>query len=427
MRRLMAVLGLLFSMAPALALTVAEPEPIAIGFEAGRGRLTRDGQVAVDELALRVAECSAGRLSIQLQHDAALPAELATARMDSVRRRLWQLGLQPIYVLAPSRRATRSRELVLATVGSDQGVWCSGDQRRHLAIWADSMGRYVAKPALGAPAFWRRLTPEGRRNLALPLATEAYCLQGDDCIRGRATFHWLVAQVALHEPAARRREWLRTIWMMGEDEDVARLEQGLGVPALTVDERAHAADLLIASPLPWPVIERRLLEPELMKAYGDLAPSVGAGPQPQWLFGEAVARGELQSFARLLDAAGPAKACLVDGAFTYIGASEEKFLAWKPLVASWVRGVDPSYRPPRGQAPCDPFATVLVSAYCAGWPAEEAARFERLWQLLNGSDGAMKSPGVKAMTTPGAALIGWQCRLEPVPGDPSRLRQAAQR
>lgn len=427
MRRLVAALALLLSMAPAVALTLAEPDPIAIGFEAGRSRLTRDGLVAVDSLALRVAECSADKISIQLRHDAALPAELATARLDSVRRRLWQLGLQPTYVLAPAKWAAHNREFVLATVGSDQGVWCSGNKRHHLAVWADSMGRYVEKPSLGAPAFWRRMTPEGRRDLALPLAMEAYCLQGEACARGRATFHWLVAQIALREPPARRRKWLRTIWQIGADEDVARLEQGLGVTALTVDERADAADVLIASPLPWALIERRLLEPQLMKAYGDLAPSVGASPQPQWLVGEAAERGELDSFARLIDAAGPAKACLVDGAFRYIGATEERFMAWQPHVANWVRGIDPSYKPPRGLAACDPFATVLVSAYCAAWPKEEAARFESLWQSLSGSGAMPESPGLKAMTTPGAALSAWQCRLEPMPGDTSRFRQVSQR
>lgn len=425
MHHLVAALALLLSMAPAVALTLAEPDPIAIGFEAGRSRLTRDGQVAVDSLALRVAECSADKISVQLRHDASLPAELATARLDSVRRRLWQLGLQPTYVLAPAKWAARNREFVRATVDSDQGVWCSGHKRRHLAVWADSMGRYVDNPALGAPAFWRRMTPEGRRDLALPLAIKAYCLQGEACARGRATFHWLVAEIARRELPARRRQWLRTIWQIGDDEDVERLEQGLGVEALTVDERAYAADALIASPLPWAVIERRLLEPQVMKAYGDLAPS--AGPQEQWLVGVAAERGELESFGRLIDAAGPAKACLVDGAFRYIGATEERFRAWLPHVSNWVRGVDPSYKPPRGPAACDPFATVLVSAYCANWPKEEAARFESLWKLLSPSGVMPESPGVKAMTTPGAALSGWQCRLEPMPGDPSRFRRVPQR
>jgi hypothetical protein len=420
MCRLVAALVLLFGMAPALALTLAEPDPISIGFEAGRSRLTREGLVAVDSLALRVAQCSAGRLSIQLHHAAALPAELAAARLNSVRHRLWQLGLQPTYVLMPSKRAARDPAFIRATVDSDQGVWCGGSKPRHLAVWADAMGRYVEQPALGAPVFWRRLTPEGRRELALPLAAEAYCLQGEACDRGRAAFHWLVAQIAGREPPSRRRDWLLTIWQIGADEDVVRLEQALGVAALSVDERAHAANELIASPLPWAVIERRLLAPQLMKAYADLL-------QGERLVFAAVERGELDALSRLLDAAGPARACLVDRAFVYVGATEERFQAWLPHVSNWLRGVDPHYMPAWIPATCDPLATVLENAYCSNWPKEEAARFEKLWQWLSSSGVVTESPGVKAMTAPGETSSGSHCRLAPEPGDPSRFRPIPQR
>lgn len=421
MRRLMAILALVFGMPPVLAMTLAEPDAIVIGFEAGRSRLTHQGLVAVDRLALRVAECSAAKLSIQLQHDAASPEELTTARIGSVRRRLWQMGLQATYVMVPSKRATRIGEFVRATVGSDQGVWCSGKQRRHLAVWADSLGRYVDQPAQGVPAFWLHMTPEGRRDLALPLAVEAYCMQGEECRRGRATFHWLVAQVALKEPAERRRDWLRKIWLMGEDEDVARLERALGVGPLTVKERAYAADALITSPLSWAVIERRLLEPQLMQAYGELT------VDPEGLVGLAAERDELQSLARLFDAAGPAKACLVDGALWYVGATQERLVRSKPYIADWVRGMDPSHEHRRLRQPCDPLGHLFVKAYCANSPKDDVARLELLFQALGETGAVSESPGVKAMTSPNTPLDPWQCRLEPVPGDAFRFRPASQR
>jgi hypothetical protein len=231
-----------------------------------------------------------------------------------------------------------------------------------------------------------------------------------------------LAETALRSASTeRKRLWLLCLWAQGEDADVERFRQRWALAPLTVEERAEDAHSLVASSLPWAVIERRLLEPGVMRRFAE-APMIAGGPGPHWLLHEATRRSQLDSFDRLLDVAGPAKACLVDGALQMAANSEEDFAIWLPHVAAWGRGGGTAVHAPKYLPyPCDPTARLMTGALCGFDPAEDAitARYQAMWRKWLEAGVTPNAGTVRRLAAP-PADIG--CRVEPVPGAPGTFR-----
>ncbi len=416
----------------ATALSLSPPSLIALQFEAGTDRLTLEGRLALDKLAVRAGQCSPEALAVHVLPAARVEPTLTQRRIAAVQKRLDGLGLKLAVEMKPLRDKHTARPghrgMLLADVGADGDVWCFVREESQAFTWADELGRHVegAEPRL--PAFWRRLSEQGRLSLALPLATAALCTRSSDCTRHPELYHWLAEKALPTASLTSRRWWLLNLWAQAEDPVVERFRRRWGLKPLTVDERASNAHELLTSGLPWPVIEQRLLEPGVMAEFGEL-PMISGGPGPQWLLYEASRRNQLDTFDRLIDAAGPAKACFVSQAFGEASEDQAQFDAWRPRFAGWARGATVPYQPRHWRGlpyTCDPVDVVLSEAFCGGNPGEVAARYEIIWDVLLASGVTNDSPKVRLYTQPAAEDFRRSCRLEPVPGQSSRFRKVEQ-
>lgn len=410
----------------AAAMSTMAPDAIAILFEADSDRLTREGLVAVDRLAVRAAQCPAGELAASLQPARRVAAALTLRRLQAVRRRLVFLGLDVKVQAEPldtwERRVPRQPHVLLADVGSGSDVWCFGSEGAYLVDWAQALSRYVEDRSRPVPSFWQRLSPAARdAELALPLAMAALCADRDGCDRRPALYHWLAETALRSASTERKRLWLVNLWTLDEDAEVERFRQRWALTPLTAEERAEEAHRLVASGLPWAVIEQRLLEPGVMRRFAE-APMSAGGPGPHWLLHEATRRSQLDSLDRLLDAAGPAKACLVDAALQMAANGEEDFSAWLPHVAAWGRGAGTAVHTQRYSLyRCDPTARLMMGALCGLDPAEDAitARYQTMWQKWLDAGVTPNAETVGRLAAPAADAV---CRLAPVPGEPGTFR-----
>ncbi|KQV86509.1 hypothetical protein [Pelomonas sp. Root1237] len=406
------------------AMTIMPPAPIPLQFEARTDRLTRDGLVALNELAVRAAQCPANELALHLSPAKRAQTALAKRRVATVQKRMEQLGLKLVVEMKPLRDGQarpRHRDTLLADVGAADDVWCDLRAGSQAFAWAEAMGQYVEGAEPRMPAFWQRLSKQGRSGLAMPLAVAAVCA-GPGCTRHPELYHWLAEQSLREASMQTRRWWLLQLWARAEGAEVERFRQRWGLAPLTLQERAGHAHELAAGGLPWAVIEQRLREPEVMSYFGE-QPMILGGPGPHWLLGVATQQGQLDAFDRLIEAAGPAKGCFVMAAFWEAGGDQEQFEAWRPHFASWARGATVPYQPKNSPVSCNPVAAVLREAFCTGNAADVAARYEAIWDILLEAGVTLESPAVRLFTEPAAEGARQPCRLEPIPGYASRLRQ----
>ncbi len=417
---------------PVAAMSIMPPDPIPLRFEARTDRLTRDGFAALDELAVRAAQCPTNELDVHVWPAKNADMALTKRRLSVVRERLGRLGLKLAVELKPLRTSARARprhrDALWADAGAADDVWCYLREGSILFAWAEEMGRYVDGATPTPPAFWQRLSGRGRDLLAMPMAIAALCGEAQGCTRHTELFHWLADQALEKAGIETRRGWLLHLWAKAEDPDVERFQRRWKLAALTLEERGGYAHEMVNSGLPWPVIERRLLDPGLMTNFGE-QPMIAGGPGPHWLFYTASRRGQLDAFDRLIDAAGPAKACFVAQAFEAAGVDQEQFDQWRPHFADWARGATVPYQPRymRGLPnACDPVAVVLSEAFCVD-PDDSAARYESIWHVLVGSGVAHDAPSVRLFTEPAVEGIRQPCRLEPVPGQQLRFRRVESR
>jgi hypothetical protein len=412
----------------AAAMTIAPPEAIAILFETRSHRLTREGLVAVDRLAVRAAQCPVGELTAYLQPAKAAGETLTQQRLQTVRRRLAFLGLEAKVQTKPLREwarelpMPRQGHVMLADVGTDGEGWCGQRGDTYMFLWAQALGRHVEDPSQALPSFWRRLSPRVRSDeLALPLAMAAFCADPGGCGRHPELYHWLAERALRGASTERKREWLVRLWTQDEEAEVERFRKRWALAPLTVEERADHTLELAASGLPWSMIERRLIEPGLMRRYAG-EPAIWAGSPGDSLLQEATRRHQLDSFDRLLDAAGPAKACLVEDALRLAANSEEDFSGWLAHVAAWARGAGHAVHATKyGPEACDPTALLMRGALCGLDPEEDAltARYQAMWQKWVNAGVTPSAETVLRLTAPAANIV---CRLEPVPGLPGTFR-----
>jgi hypothetical protein len=411
----------------ATALSSSPPAAIALQFEARTDRLTHEGLLAVDKLAVRAGQCPAKALAVHVLPAHRVDPALTQRRISAVQRRLDRLGLKLTVAMKSLRNedavAPRHRGMLLADVGADDDVWCSLRAGSQAFTWADELGRHVegAEPRL--PAFWQRLSEQGRLSLALPLATAALCADASDCKRHLELYHWLAEKTLPTVSSEGRRWWLLNLWAQAEDADVERFWRRWALVPLTVEERAGHAHELAGGGLPWAVIEQRLLQPGVMARFGE-QPMILGGPGPHWLLHAASRRGQLEAFDRLIDVAGPAKACFTEMALWGAGGDQEQFDAWKPHFARWAQGALTPHQAQGSPVSCNPVALVAREAFCGPMPDDVSARFEAIWDVLQQAGVTFDTPAVRQLIAPGDGRQ--PCKLEPVPGSTTRLRRVAQ-
>lgn len=414
----------------ATAMSIMPPPAIALQFEARTDRLTLEGLLALDELAVRAGQCPAEGLAVHVLPATRAEPALTQRRIAVVQQRLERLGLKLAVEMKPLRgedtARPRHRGMLLADVGAEDDVWCDLRAGSQAFTWADELGRYVegAEPRL--PAFWQRLSQQGRSSLALPLATAALCAESSDCTRHPELYHWLAEKALPTASPKGRRWWLLNLWAQAEDAEVERLRRRWALAPLTLEERAGRAHELASGGLPWAVIEQRLLQPGLMMRFGG-QPMISGGPGPHWLLSAASRRGELDSFDRLIGAAGPAKTCFVAEAFQRAAALEDEFEVLKPHFASWSRGIATPYSPPQAFDACNPLEGVLVGAFCQKVQEEDgmASRYQVIWGVLQQAGITKDTLAVQSLFVPGQEVRPWQCKLEPEPGSASSFRPVA--
>lgn len=411
----------------ARAYSIARPAAISLQFEAGTDRLTHAGLVGVDELAVRAGQCPAQALAVHVVPAARVEPALTQRRVAVVQERLERLGLKLAVEMKPLRSEETARPqhggMLLADVGADDDVWCDLRAGSQVFTWADELGRHVEGADPRLPAFWQRLSEQGRSSLALPLATAALCAESSGCTRHPELYHWLAEKALATASPGSRRGWLLNLWAQAEDAEVERLRRRWGLAPLTLEERAGQAHELASGGLPWAVIEQRLLQPGLMARFGE-RPMILGGPGPHWLLSAASRRGALDSLDRLISAAGPAKACFTEMALWGAGGDQEQFDAWKPYFARWAQGALTPHQTRSSPVSCNSVALVTREAFCVGAPDDVSARFEAIWDVLQQAGVTFDTPEVRQFIGPGDGRQ--PCRLEPVPGSTTRLRRVAQ-
>lgn len=409
------------------AMSILPPSPIALQFEARTDRLTAEGMRALDELAVRAGQCPPEALAVHVLPAQRVDPALTERRIATVQRRLERLGLKLTVEMKPLRHedavAPRHRGTLLGDVGADDDVWCSLRAGSQAFAWADELGRYVEGAEARPPSFWQRLSEKGRLSLAMPLATAALCTEPSGCTRHLALYHWLAEKALPTVSPKGRRWWLLNLWAQAEDADVERFRRRWALAPLTVEERAGQVHELAGSGLPWAVIERRLLQPGVMARFGE-QPMILGGPGPHGLLHAASRRGQLDVFDRLIDAAGPAKACFTEMALWFAGGDQEQFDAWKPHFARWAQGALVPHQTQGSPVSCDPVALVVREAFCGPTPDDVSARFEAVWDVLQQAGVTFDTPAVRQFTAPGDGRR--PCKLEPVPGSTTRLCLVAQ-
>lgn len=411
-----ATLAALLLFAPhAFAMMLVPPSPLSVAFEPRTERLAPEGLEAVDQLAVRAAQCPATGLVVRVQPARGVGRALTQRRMAAVRARLLGLGLKLRVVQEPldgswSRegREPPQDHVLDAEVGAGADVWCHLREGSQIFGWAQQLARHVQGATPGMPAFWQNMSSSVRlRELALPLAKAAYCDGALRCNRHPALYAWLAEQALAEAPTHVRRDWLSALWTMADDAAVEAFTSRWALPPLTIEEQASVAEGLVASGLPWAVIERRLMQPGLMPLFASRPMSAG-GSGPHGLLSAAARRGELDSFDRLIDAAGPAKPCLVANAFFRAVGGEEDFKAWQPHFGKWAQGVSVPYQPQGlDMLSCNPAGWVLLD--CAIAEGDEAVRHAEIWKALQQAGITTASPAIQSLKTRGIAVEGLQC------------------
>ena len=378
-------LGLILLMvaSPCAALVLPLPKPINIPFHTNQTLLDRAGIAQVDRLAVRAASCDKGPLQVNLWHDASLPAAAVAAHEGRIKARLQELGVK---VMIGSRSNGRGTANVLqASVRGGSDEYCFSDGGPVMMQWVTQIETHLARPSSPVPVFWRAMSPGVRDGeLALPLAGAALCRSTQDCTPRPAVFWWLVSQVAVHEGLEQREAWQELLWEAGSEEDLQRLEAMMALEPLALERKAILAPDLAQGTLPWPTIERRLLEPGVMTKFAAMGDDKFG-----YIFNGALRRNELTSFGRLLDAAeSQARACYVANALTLAVQSADEYSQILPHLAEWVHGTAaPSTRPAGGF--CDVTDMLLVLAACGPYEVSgTSAQLDRaraVWREIIGS------------------------------------------
>lgn len=416
------VAAMLFFAPCAGAMTLVPPELLAIAFESRTARLTAEGLQTVDRLAVRAAQCPATGLVVRVRPARGADKVVTQRRIAAVRARLAGLGLELRVVQGPLTRSWSSQDrnpdahVLNAEVSAGSDVWCHPRQGSQIFEWARQLGRHVEGVAPEMPVFWQQMSASVRLlELARPLAKAAYCDGALTCDRHPALYTWLAEQALPKASADIRRDWFFALWTMAGDAEVEAFRSRWSLSPLTVEERVEGADRLASSGLPWATIEHRLMAPGLMPLFAS-RPMVGGGPGPQALLAAAVRRGELESFDRLVEAAGPAKACLVTDAFRRAVGLAEEFEALRAHFGNWSRGMSVPYQEDDlDDLSCNPAGWVLLECNLA--QGDEADRVAVIWQALRQAGVTTTSPAIQALKARRVDVDRLQC-------EPPSMRRA---
>ncbi|MFG6486831.1 hypothetical protein ACG04R_09120 [Roseateles sp. BYS78W] len=407
----------------ASAFMAAAPPP-SIQFERGTDRLTRDGEIQVDRLAVLAARCGPGVLTLRV-----LTAKgvVAAPRAVAIQRRLRRLGLlvqtgEWAFDRDDEKPRPRQPAVVIAEVGSVDGRcedYGEGYASAGSALygWIDALARHLHQPSTPLPDFWQRISVEARRDsLSLPMASTALCEWSDDCVRHSDVAIWLARWATAGTTSAGRRKWLVRLWPLADDAEAEDLSTVLRLKPLTAEQKGLVAEVLVGSKLPWETIERRLLEPGVMQAFAVAPPQGDVGPANRALISAAVRRDQVSSMGRLVAAAGAAKACFIDTAIYFSMANAEMHGAMSAQFVEWAKvGAIPPWEPRRAfrPQPCDPTGTLLWAAYCDE-DAENRGRGQRTWRSMLAAGFKPHRPTIERLIAHGAPEHAPQWKLQPV-------------
>lgn len=406
---------------------IPPPEPLHISFEAGIDRLSVEGRIAVDRLAVRAARCEDGPLRVAMSHSRSTPPSLVTARTLVVQARLARLGLKAVYVTQPTAGQGDAMDAVVTVHGNE---YCDRDNSAVLQQWAEEMARVVRRPASGMPTFWRRMSPQVRqRDLALPLAVAAYCGAAvGSCRRNPVVLEWLTDHVARHAAMDDRQRWLWHFWTLSVDPDLARLQARLALPSLSAMDRSCLLAEIGQSDLPWETLERRVMQPDLIALLQDYSACFvheEFGP----FIAAAVRNRRMDVVEQLIDATKVEKPGLLAFAITAaVGLPDEvDFEAAMGRLTAMVGTVYGS----GGAKPVVDRGTatlhLLVGAHCpqvVGWASASPSRYGQVWDRLIQAGFVPEPDVLSTLTTTGFFAPPQRCRLERVPGEPLRFRPA---
>lgn len=416
---------LLLADLPALALSIAPPEPLQIRFESGQDRLTSAGEATVDRLAVRSAQCRDGRLRVVLSHRADSPPGEVESRYRAVRQRLAGLGVAPIYVNRTAKRRANGADTVWASVEAAGDEYCFNDDSQLLRQWVGQLAQHAAQPASRPPGFWVRMTPQVRReDLALPLARVAYChsesgVRPTDCTPRPEVFGWLAERVGTRQPRDMRQRWLAVAWSAVDDEALAHWQQRLRAGELPLALRAWHAGVLVGSDLPWPVVQQRLLAPGLMAEVGTQV-RYSSFPTAARIVEATVARHQIDALPRLIAAAGEQATGLYWELIRVAvevpeDADAERLLALLPAhYEGW-----PLWN--------SQLVEVLVlGEHCPGmWGPQAAERYARIWQRLLATGFQPDPQALRTLTERSHSSSTGECLIRALPDQPYRFQRIA--
>ncbi|WP_457423688.1 hypothetical protein [Roseateles sp. P5_E7] len=401
---------------------IPPPEPLPIRFEAGREQLTAAGEAAVDRLAVRGAQCSDGRLRVELRHAPGVAPEQVAARFKRIRQRLAGLGFEAIYVNLASKAGKAAPDMVQASVASNGDVYCWGTDSALLRHWVDEVSRHASRTHSREPAFWSRMAPAVRRDdLALTLAEAAYCQRPEGpwlspCVMHPEVFAWLADRVGRHQAREARESWLLALWGAADDATFARWQKRLRIPELSPEARAWKLPSLVSSDLAWPDVERRLLEPGVMHAVGAWR-SYRRYPGAAALVEAAAKRQQIGVLPTLIEAAG----------------TQARAFHWELiLVAGEVENDADAQRlirllPSGGPVFVDEAGSMtemlLLGAYCPNFFPGRPQRYADILEFLLERGFQLDPEMVRYMTTSAMRSSDGDCRLEALPGEPQRFRR----
>ncbi|MBH9553287.1 hypothetical protein [Inhella gelatinilytica] len=432
------------------------PEPLAIPFGAGQAKLDARVVEVLDQLAIRAQHCAKeGELVFQVRHMPGADPKLLLRREAAIRARLDALGLSVKMerlqfsiptgsgavsvdpdeeALPPApppppwylEGAVRAGEDDFCFEGQDTFAWTERNPR--LLAWVRALEQSLRQKAAKAPSFWQLITPSVRRAFLSPsLAREAYALSLAGRPDARGVFWWLVDQDAVALPPAQRLEWVRYLWQAGADEDLSELSRRLAIPGISLDDRVVRAPILMEANLPWPVIERRLMEEGLMRRAGEvLRPTFGQRDSRLIMTESMIRRPQWAAWARLTRAAGAARACFLSDAISLTQPDRvpesDAHLASAAFANLYVWVAGPAGRfevePPHGV--CNPTADLLrIATGCnsrgTAYP-EFASRWLEAGLILD-------ERTIAVAISPGGLDGDGRCRLQYTPGQrfPYRL------
>ncbi|MFO1253161.1 MAG: hypothetical protein U1E77_18975 [Inhella sp.] len=344
-----------------------------IRFAPGGSELATEAKAQVDRLAVRAAMCSPDdETQIILTHARGAGRSLTRQRLESVRRRLAQLGLAPKLVLQRNPDPSglmAARHSLLVSAFSGGHSYCSSRFGRGLQDWLQSLRDALGHEAAPMPGFWLQMdTQVLRQELAFHLLEASYCDEAQDCDDDRR-YWWLIDVLADSQDLAARQRWLQDLWERGSQADYLRLQARLRLDGLPLWHRAESLAQLVEGQLPWPLIEARATEPGVLAAARQVCPrgsDVCGYSGEEGLLRLALLRGELGAFGRLAGGAnGPARDCYVAAVMEEgLQMNSAELQGLLPTLVSWF-GPGHPIADPAAPASCDsPFRAQMLLSGC---------------------------------------------------------------